>query len=46
MDFASPVVQWAVIIAGTALGSEDLNWMVGLLKGDVTLDVAKRAWEM
>jgi hypothetical protein len=46
MDFASPVVQWAVITAGKALGSEDLNWMVGFLKGDATFEVAKRAWEM
>jgi hypothetical protein len=45
MDFASPVVQWAVITAGKALLSEETEWMVGFLKGDATFDVAKRAWE-
>ncbi|KAG9191890.1 hypothetical protein G6011_10624 [Alternaria panax] len=46
MDFASPVVQWAVITAGKALNSEDVKWMVGFLEGDATFEVAKKAWEI
>lgn len=48
-DFVSPIVQWAVITAGQALGGEespDGKWMISLLKGDATYTVAKRAWEV
>ncbi|KAI4955257.1 hypothetical protein J4E91_001115 [Alternaria rosae] len=48
-DFVSPIVQWAVITAGQALGAEespDGKWMISLLKGDATYTVAKRAWEV
>jgi hypothetical protein len=49
MDFASPIMQWAVLTAGQALGDEespDGRWMMSLLKGDATYTVAKRAWEV
>ncbi|KAI4624221.1 uncharacterized protein J4E87_005720 [Alternaria ethzedia] len=48
-DFVSPMVQWAVITAGQALGGEespDGKWMVSLLKGDAMYTIAKRAWEV
>lgn len=48
-DFVSPIVQWAVITAGQALGGEespDGKWMVSLLKGDAMYTIAKRAWEV
>ncbi|KAI4655445.1 hypothetical protein J4E93_000157 [Alternaria ventricosa] len=48
-DFASPIVQWAVMTAGQALGGEDSSdgeWMISLLKGDAMYAIAKRAWEV
>jgi len=48
-DFASPVVQWAVLTAWQALGgteSREGEYMTTMLKGNTSYEIVKAAWDM
>ena len=48
-DFASPVVQWAVLTAWQSLGgtgSREGECMTRMLNGDISYEIVKVAWDM
>ncbi|EDU51160.1 Fungal-trans-2 domain containing protein [Pyrenophora tritici-repentis] len=48
-DFASPVVQWAVLTAWQALGgsgSREGEYMTRMLNGNATYEIVKAAWNL